>query len=85
MELGKPDFVINRSRDYIISKEYEKIGIRVFNSSEVTRIANNKGLTYKFLKGKVPFMPTEYEKLMLISGVNVNNNLISYPLCVKKL
>ena len=32
MELGKPDFVINRSRDYIISKEYEKIGIRVFLS-----------------------------------------------------
>ena len=83
MELGKPDFVINRSRDYIISKEYEKIGIRVFNSSEVTRIANNKGLTYKFLKGKVPFMPTEYEKLMLISGVNVNNNLISYPYVLK--
>ena len=70
-------------RDYIISKEYEKIGIRVFNSSEVTRIANNKGLTYKFLKGKVPFMPTEYEKLMLISGVNVNNNLISYPYVLK--
>lgn len=83
MELGKPDFVINRSRDYIISKEYEKIGIRVFNSSEVTRIANNKGLTYKFLKGKVPFVPTEYEKLMLISGVNVNNNLISYPYVLK--
>ena len=83
VELGKPDFVINRSRDYIISKEYEKIGIRVFNSSEVTRIANNKGLTYKFLKGKVPFMPTEYEKLMLISGVNVNNNLISYPYVLK--
>lgn len=83
MELGKTDFVINRSRDYIISKEYEKIGIRVFNSSEVTRIANNKGLTYKFLKGKVPFMPTEYEKLMLISGVNVNNNLISYPYVLK--
>ena len=79
----KMDFVINRSRDYIISKEYEKIGIRVFNSSEVTRIANNKGLTYKFPKGKVPFMPTEYEKLMLISGVNVNNNLISYPYVLK--
>lgn len=83
IELGKPDFVINRSRDYAISKKYEEMGIRVFNSSEVTRIANNKGVTYKFLKEKVPFMPTEYEQQILISGINVNNNSISYPYVLK--
>lgn len=78
-----PDFVINRSRDYLISKAFENKGIRVFNSGEVTRIANDKGITYKFLRDVVPFMPVEYEEEILISGINVNNKNVQYPYVLK--
>lgn len=53
----QPDFVINRSRNTSIAELFEKMGIRVFNTSKVTEIANDKEKTYRFLKGIVPYMP----------------------------
>ncbi len=38
----------------------EQKGVKVFNSSSVTRIANNKGITYEFLKDVVPFLAVKY-------------------------
>lgn len=52
-----PDFAINRSRMSDIAEELEKRGVRVFNSSKVTKIANDKAVTYEYLKDIVPFMP----------------------------
>lgn len=64
-----PDFVINRSRDYLIARFFEEKNIPVFNSSKVTEVANNKLKTYCFLKGIVPYM-------------RVDDNL-SYPYVLK--
>ncbi|MEG0086752.1 MAG: ATP-grasp domain-containing protein [Niameybacter sp.] len=44
-------FVINRTRESILGKQFEQMGIRVFNSSEVTYIANHKGYTHQFASG----------------------------------
>ena len=37
-----PDFIINRSRDYELSKLAEFAGLKVFNSSGITLVGNNK-------------------------------------------
>lgn len=46
------DFVINRSRDYNISLLFELNGIRVYNSSKVTLLGNNKLAGYAYAKQK---------------------------------
>ena len=48
VKCNKVDFAINRSRNHIMGELLEQKGVRVFNSSSVTRIANNKGITYEF-------------------------------------
>lgn len=59
---GKADFVINRTNDYKIAKFYEDKGIRVFNPSSLSRLANNKQLCYEFMQGHgIPIMPINYE------------------------
>ncbi len=50
-----PDFIINRSRFYELSKKYK---CKHFNDAEVTRIANDKWLTYQTFKDEVPMMNT---------------------------
>ena len=47
---GEADFVINRTNDYKIAEKFESRGIRVFNSSEFSRIANNKQNCYDFME-----------------------------------
>lgn len=46
----KPDFIINRTRDYNLSILFEFNGIRSFNNSDVTLLGNNKYSCYKFVK-----------------------------------
>ena len=46
------DFAIYRGRDYKISEALEKKGTRVFNSSLTNKTANDKYLSYLFLKEK---------------------------------
>jgi len=43
------EFVINRTRDTIIGVHFEKMGCRVFNTSEVTEICNHKGKTHQLI------------------------------------
>ena len=45
--LDTPDFVIARSQNYILSRHFELMGVRVFNNSRVSRICNDKMLTYQ--------------------------------------
>lgn len=45
-----PICVINRTNNYKISDYFEKLGVRVFNNSFVTKICNNKLETYRYLK-----------------------------------
>ena len=44
------DFVINRTNNYKIAEEFEKRGIRVFNPSRLTRLANDKQKCYEFMR-----------------------------------
>lgn len=46
----KPDFIINRTRDYNLSILFEFNGIRSFNNSDVILLGNNKYSCYKFVK-----------------------------------
>ena len=48
-ELRKPDLIINRSRNAQAAEAFEKNGVRVFNSSKVCRIANDKDETKRYL------------------------------------
>lgn len=54
-----PDFVIMRMMNYNLAKMFENMGIKVFNSSEISKIADNKYLTYLKMKEiGVPVMDT---------------------------
>lgn len=44
--ISAPDFVINRSIDPLMSKHLEAMGVKVFNSSTVAEICNDKARTY---------------------------------------
>ena len=58
---GEADFVINRTNDYKIAEKFESRGIRVFNPSKFSRIANNKQNCYDFMeKNSIEIMPTRY-------------------------
>lgn len=58
---GNAQFVINRSNDYRIAAYYESKGIRVFNPSEFSRLANDKQLCYDFMEQNgIEIMPTRY-------------------------
>ncbi len=49
-----PGPMINRSRDTCLAEWFEEKGIRVFNSSSVTRIANDKEQTLEFWNLEIP-------------------------------
>ena len=58
---GEADFVINRTNDYRVAERFEQKGIRVFNSSELSKIANDKQLCYDIMeKNNIPIMETRY-------------------------
>lgn len=58
---GDSAYVINRTNDFHIAEFYEKQGIRVFNGSRLSRLANDKQLCYDFMqKNNIEIMPTRY-------------------------
>ena len=77
VKCNKVDFAINRSRNHIMGELLEQKGVRVFNSSSVTRIANNKGITYEFLKDVVPFLAVKYGNEIIES--KIENKGFEYP------
>lgn len=59
---GDADFVINRTNDYKIAEYYESWGIRVFNPSSLSKIANDKQKCYEFMKENgIEIMPINYK------------------------
>jgi len=59
---GDAEYVINRSNDYRVAVRFEKRGIRVFNPSEFSRLANDKQLCYDFMEQNgIEIMPTRYK------------------------
>lgn len=56
---GAPDAVINRSRDWRMAERLENMGAKVFNSSTVSRICNDKYETYRLADSiNVPHLTT---------------------------
>ena len=56
---NKIDFVIYRGRDYRLLEELERKGIKIFNNVLTNKIANDKYLTYEFLKeNNLPYIDT---------------------------
>lgn len=50
-ESARPEAVLSRQRDSLISEHFERMGVPVFNDSRVCRICNDKRITYQFLQG----------------------------------
>lgn len=76
-----PDFVINRTIDPLLSRHLEAMGIKVFNSSQIAEICNDKGRTYlEVSKLDIPMVDTLFaDKDSLVkSGL-----IFDYPVVVK--
>ena len=54
-----PDFVIARHRDALLSEQFERLNIPVFNGSRVSAFCNDKRRTHQFLQG-LPMMETQF-------------------------
>lgn len=58
---GDADFVINRTNDYKIGEYFEAKGIRAFNPSSLSKIANNKQKCYELMQNNgIEIMPINY-------------------------
>lgn len=62
----KPDFVLFWDKDYFLAKRLENAGIKLFNSAEGVRLADDKRLTALALQGRVKtpatlIAPTTFE------------------------
>lgn len=61
---GNADFVINRTNDYKVAEYFEQKGIRVFNSSALSMLANDKQKCYEFMQENgIEIMPINYHGL----------------------
>lgn len=64
---SKPDFVINRTNNGFIAEKFEKNGIKVFNPSSLSFLANDKQKCYEFIsKNGIEIMPINYKKYPLV-------------------
>lgn len=66
---GDAEYVINRTNDYKIAEYFESRGIRVFNSSAFTKLANDKQACYDFME---------------LSGIEIMQTHCKTPPFVKK-
>ena len=61
------DFVINRTNNYKIAEKFEKRGIRVFNPSPLTRLANDKQKCYEFMRDNgIDILPIDHKTPPLV-------------------
>ena len=61
---GTADFIINRTNNYKIAEKFEKKGVRVFNPSSLSKLANNKQLCYEFMeKNGIEILPINYKEV----------------------
>ncbi len=58
---GKARFAINRTRDFHLAQELEKLGVQVYNPSQIAELGNDKAKACQFMQAKgVPVMPAAY-------------------------
>lgn len=80
-KLIKYDFIINRSRDSFISKQFELMGTRSFNNSEVIDICNDKLKTHQLINANG--ISSVNSLFMNKNSLNANGDKLSFPLVVK--
>lgn len=66
----RPSIAINRSRNYKFAKKLENMGVRVFNPSYTTEIANDKSKQQQLFCDKVPMMRETSEYPCVIKSVD---------------
>lgn len=77
------DFLINRSRDSLISVHFEKLGCKVFNNSKVTEICNHKGRTHQLVNStSIVSVPTLLGNRRYF---NVSTQPLAYPVILKSV
>ncbi len=55
-----PDAIVNRTRDFTVSMFFEQAGVKVFNSTFVTMIGNDKYMAVDFVKNTGVPVPESY-------------------------
>ncbi len=76
-----PDFVINRTIDPLLSRHLEALNIKVFNSSYISEICNDKARTYlEVSQLKIPMVDT-----LFVDKKSIVNRgfMFDYPVVVK--
>lgn len=77
------DFLINRSRDSLISVHFEKLGCKVFNNAEVTAICNHKGRTHQLVNAAgITSVPTILGNRRYF---DVSASPLTYPVILKSV
>lgn len=76
-------FAINRSRDSQLSRHLEYMNCKVFNTSQVTEIANDKGATHQFVNrlGVRSVATLLYDKQYM----QLENCIRQYPIVIKSV
>ncbi len=63
----RPDLVINRARDHVLSQKAEELGIRSINNSRTIRIGNDKYAEYELFK-KMGLEPMDTVRADILQG-----------------
>lgn len=87
-----PDFVLFLDKDIRLAKQLEARGLRLFNSSEVIAICDDKSLTFQKLAGQGIAMPKTIIAPYIFYGEQANHEgylehlekEIGYPMVVKE-
>lgn len=88
----QPDFVLFLDKDIRLAKQLEARGLRLFNSSEVIAICDDKSLTFQKLAGQGITMPKTIIAPYIFYGQQANDEgylqqlekEIGYPMVVKE-
>jgi gamma-F420-2:alpha-L-glutamate ligase len=90
--ITRPDFVIFWDKDIKLARHLEKMGLRVFNSSETITICDDKFLTHQILAGNDIPMPLTIPSPLVYQGQKIDESLflqkiekvLDYPVIVKE-
>lgn len=91
-ELQKPDFVLFLDKDIYLARNLEALGIRVFNSSKVIELCDDKAKTFQALLGQDVPMPKTIIAPLVYKGMKEDHEVfvdevekqLGYPLVVKE-
>lgn len=86
-----PDFVLCRTRDWLLTRQLEQMGLLVFNNSEVSLAGNHKAIAYQeAAKLSIPVVDTafcrrEYLKDQLLKAEVDEKGSLLKPLVIKSV